>query len=211
MTAYNPTTHWGKDIDALQQQENFTQTIYKGKRYGCCTQPVCFGMCCPTLKNRSYVWVNESSLEVNDPVCFDPIGCNCCCYNRDRVSKKYFDAEAFQPFCGNKAGFANEDDIYYFCYCIPMVCLYNICTKPCHGGVLIATPVPRDHGCFNCVTRCYGCCPCCLLTCFNTTLATGLDDSRQLRDHLTSQLDIFENAREYRKNNPAFPPSIQMK
>merc|ERR1712071_424463 len=111
------------------------------------------------------------------------MGFNCkCCQLDDIISKTYFDMPPFQPRCMGlcKPCFATEKDLTYCCYCINCVCYYNLCTKPCFGGVVVITPCPNDHGCFNCVTRCCICC--------NIPVARFLDDSEALKTALISKV-----------------------
>jgi hypothetical protein len=106
-------------------------------RSGCCNPAIAEGCLCPDVKGRSYVWITDSALEVNNScfVCLDPFRC-VICTNADYVGKTYYDREPIAPRCCGicPGGVANQNDLNYCCYCINCVCWYNLCTKPCFGG-----------------------------------------------------------------------------
>merc|ERR1711998_734654 len=63
-----------------------------------------------------------------------------CCAASDSIHKDYFDNSIYSPFCFN------------------CVCLYDVCKKPCCGGVVKTVLVPNDHKCYPCATRCCNLC-----------------------------------------------------
>ena len=66
---------------------------------------------------------------------------------------RYLDNSVFAPYlcCDLKKGVATEEDLNYCCFCINCVCIYDLCTKPCCGGMVAAVhdaapPHPRRAG-----------------------------------------------------------------
>lgn len=77
--------------------------------------------------------------------------------------KTYFDTGTFKSGLCGKKGIATESDLSYCCWCCNCVCVYNMCTKPCTGGVVAVTLFPNESACmFKIATRCCGACPCCV-------------------------------------------------
>lgn len=121
----------------------------------------------------AYMVVGDNFIEENTPVC-----CCFCCI-KDIVTKSYFDMPPFTPTCCGKfkGGWANENDLNYCCYFINCVCIYNICTKPCCGGIVARVPCERGGCGYLCATRC---CPICV-----TPIMRCVKDS----EHVTTVLE----------------------
>lgn len=127
------------------------------QRGGCCWLPSLCNCCNPHVKARSYIVIGDNFLETNDAV-----PC-CCCGACDLISKTYFDFPPFKRSCcqnlcsciyGSKGAFTTEKDYLYACGCIPTVCCYDMCSRPCYGGTVWRSAVGRDSPCFCCATRC---------------------------------------------------------
>lgn len=146
------------------------------ERDGCCLPAIFQATLCGCIprcklgKKRSYLWIMEAGVEENAACCCSPAKC-CSPSVGDFVTKVYYDNGPFSPRCGLKKGIATEDDMNYCCWCINCVCCYNMCSKPCVGGVVSTVCVPNEYPCaYKCATRC------CMLCCTSPVL-TFVKDS----------------------------------
>ena len=68
------------------------------------------------------------------------------------------------------------------CFCINCVCVYNMCTKPCFGGVVATVCVPNESECaYKIATRC--CAPLCASPVLNF-----VKDSESAKTHLLAAM-----------------------
>ena len=68
------------------------------------------------------------------------------------------------------------------CFCINCVCVYNMCTKPCFGGVVATVCVPNESECaYKIATRC---CPLCCVS----PVLNFVKDSESGKAHLLAAM-----------------------
>ena len=183
---------WGGEEGSIIAQtmgpdaKNF-QIVRQIGHDGCCyaiTHCSCFG----DIEGRSYRVIGENFVEQNDAV-------NLCCFccTKDIITKVYMDQPPFttclDKMCGGPemGAYITQEDTNYCCYCIPCVCWYNLCTKPCYGGFVAKVPCERGSFCFNCQTRC---CNCCIMPIFNY-----VEDAQSVAQILQAQQNAFIKAR----------------
>jgi hypothetical protein len=146
---------------------------------------------CDGDKDRQYFYINENSLEYNEPSScsiYCPgipfvtgqnlLGCyqvcsvppNCCCPGADNIKKEYFDRGVFsrQNFCyttgcvsGLPTMFPNE--VQYMCCCCETPTACNQCLA-CYWPSLCGERVrylPFENYCYCCPSRANACSNCC--------------------------------------------------
>ena len=204
---------WGLHIERLHQDPWAPRIMYKIERDGCCHPALCQATMCGCIpqckkgKKRSYLWIMEAGIEAN-AACFticNPLACSCCSLD-DFVTKVYFDNSAFKPCCCGKIqkGIATEDDMNYCCWCINCVCIYQICTKPCMGGVVALVCVPNESECaYKCATRCCTCC------CTSPVLSF-VKDSGTAKQQLLAAMRATEARKKSMKGVKSSPSSPQL-
>lgn len=190
---------FGKNIAQNMSDPYAFKIRHNIPRDGCCWEPnLCF--CFPSLKGRGYLIVGENFYESNSPafccrilmfgnspVCI-PISC---CSTKDNIDKIYFDRQPFAETCCEAmcncclegGSFVTEKDTSFCCFCIPTLCCYDLCTRPCHGGFVARSSSKRGTCCFNCETRC---CQCCL-----STIAKNVESSEKTMEIFQESLDTF--------------------
>ncbi len=163
---------YGKDIARGMVNPHFFMIARVVEEDGCC-----WGFAaCSCVKSRNYTIITDTFLESNTPFR------DCCCVMHDSINKQYYDRFLKKKCCGLwSGGFATEADFTYCCYCIPCVCVYDCCTRPCWGGYVTYVPCGKGTCGYCLATRC-GC------VCCNAHVLVGVKDSRAVADEMQKQV-----------------------
>ena len=183
----------GGVIDAKHQDPFAPKILHKVDRAGICL-PANYPCCCDQAADRSYMWITESGYESNTSIAL--CGCLPMCVE-DFISKTYFDKSPFK-------GIATEHDLNYCCWCCNCVCAYDLCTKPCAGGVVASVCVPNENECmFKIATRC--CAPCCV-----SGQLMFVKDSQVAKGHLLSAMCNAEKRKKMGASTKAPEPQVMI-
>jgi len=178
---------FGQDIAKTMTDRHNFKIVHNVPQAGCCRAEVWCNACNPDLKGRGYLVIGENFVESNNPI---PV---CCCLSLDCIAKTYMDRAPFADTCCEKlcgscgagASYYSEEDVNYCCYCFNCICIYNLCTKPCVGGMVGRHSFKRDTCCFKCDTRCFG------GVCCGGKLMGFVGDSAKASDTLQAAVGAF--------------------